>query len=70
MIEIICPHCKNPTYDEDALLCHFCGNSLQRASTGGVLGRMRGAGTKWIWISVGVVLVVMTIITMLLQGGF
>ncbi|MBF0330421.1 MAG: hypothetical protein HQL17_00670 [Candidatus Omnitrophica bacterium] len=70
MVEIVCPSCKNPTYDEDALLCHFCGGSLRRNSTGGVLGKMRGAGARWIWISVGVVLAVMTIITMFLQKGF
>ena len=28
----ICPHCGNPVFDEDALLCHFCGESLQRAA--------------------------------------
>jgi predicted nucleic acid-binding Zn ribbon protein len=25
-----CPHCKNPIYDDDALLCLFCGESLNR----------------------------------------
>ena len=30
MAEFICPHCKKPVYDEDALLCLYCGESLQR----------------------------------------
>jgi hypothetical protein len=30
MAEYICPHCKKPIYDEDALLCLYCGESLQR----------------------------------------
>ncbi|MBL7071641.1 MAG: hypothetical protein ISS26_05680 [Candidatus Omnitrophica bacterium] len=30
MPEHICPHCKNPIYDEEALLCLYCGNSLRR----------------------------------------
>ncbi len=34
MPEIICPHCKNPIYDEEALFCHFCGGSLRRSSRG------------------------------------
>ena len=51
MFEISCPHCKNLIYDEDALLCHFCGHSLGRSS-GGFLGAMRGAGMKWVLITV------------------
>ncbi len=29
-----CPHCHRPIYDEEALLCHFCGESLRRTSRG------------------------------------
>lgn len=39
MAERICPHCKNPIYDDDALLCHFCGESLQYQ--GGVMGKLK-----------------------------
>ncbi|MGE5308121.1 MAG: hypothetical protein ACM3OC_03470 [Deltaproteobacteria bacterium] len=28
MTERICPHCKRPVYDDDALLCLYCGGSL------------------------------------------
>jgi hypothetical protein len=30
MAEHICPHCRKPIYDDDALLCLYCGESLQR----------------------------------------
>lgn len=30
MAEYICPHCKQPVYDDDALLCLYCGESLRR----------------------------------------
>ena len=35
----ICPHCKNPIYDEEALLCLYCGNSLKRKI--GFMGNIR-----------------------------
>ena len=44
----ICPHCGNPVFDEDALLCHFCGESLQRAGQG-FLGRIRYANRRVVW---------------------
>jgi len=28
--EYICPGCKKPIYDDDALLCLYCGESLGR----------------------------------------
>jgi hypothetical protein len=31
MGENICPHCKKPVYDDEALLCLYCGESLQRS---------------------------------------
>ena len=63
MSEIICPHCKNPIYDEDALACHFCGNSLARASDG-VFGKMRGAGRKWVWVTLVLVILAVVLLTM------
>jgi len=63
MPDIICPHCKNLTYDEDALLCHFCGNSLNRGS-GGIMGRMRGAGMKWVWITVAILISIAFLVSM------
>ncbi len=51
MREIICPSCKNPIYDDEALLCHFCGGSLGKSSTG-ALGKMTGASGKWLAVTV------------------
>lgn len=48
MPEYICPNCKNPIYDEDALLCHFCGESLQRAGQG-FLSRIRYSNKRIVW---------------------
>ena len=43
-----CPNCKNPVYDREALLCHFCGGSLRRAGKG-FIGRIRYSNEKVIW---------------------
>ncbi|MCK5013419.1 MAG: hypothetical protein KAS66_06340 [Candidatus Omnitrophica bacterium] len=48
MSEYICPNCKKPIYDPDALLCHFCGGSLSRAGKG-FLGRVRYSNQKVVW---------------------
>ncbi len=42
MPEYICPHCKKPIYDDDALLCLYCGESLERGV--GFLGKMKYPG--------------------------
>ncbi len=39
MSEYICPHCKKPVYDDDALLCLYCGESLNRGA--GFMGKLR-----------------------------
>jgi len=39
MAEYVCPHCKKPIYDDDALLCLYCGDSLRRSS--GVISRLK-----------------------------
>jgi len=51
MADYICPNCKNPIYDEDALLCHFCGGSLQRAGKG-FISNLRYSNKKVIWFFV------------------
>ncbi len=48
MVEYICPHCKNPIYDQNALLCHFCGESLERAGNG-LLGKIRYSNQRVLW---------------------
>ena len=55
MAEHICPHCKNPIYDDEALLCLYCGENLNRAV--GFMGRLKYPTPKIIAvIAVGVVL--------------
>lgn len=57
MGEYTCPNCKNSIYDEDALLCHFCGGSLSRA-TKGFIGQVRYSNRKvaWFFLVFGVLL--------------
>lgn len=57
MIKHICPHCKNPIYDDEALLCLYCGESLNRRI--GVMGRIRYSAPK--------VIVVIIVISVLLS---
>ena len=39
MSECICPHCKKPIYDDEALLCLYCGQSLNRGV--GFMGKLK-----------------------------
>ena len=39
MPEHICPHCGKPIDDDEALLCLYCGENLERGV--GVLGKMK-----------------------------
>ena len=56
MPEHICPHCRQPIHDDDALLCHFCGESLNRPGSG-ITGWMRGASGLKKWVLVWIVVV-------------
>jgi len=35
----ICPNCKKPIYDDEALLCLYCGDSLKRSV--GFMGKFK-----------------------------
>jgi len=39
MPDFICPHCKKTIYDDDALFCLYCGESLGRGA--GFMGKLR-----------------------------
>ena len=54
MAEYICPHCKKPIYDDDALLCLYCGESLGRKP-----GFLKYAPVKILFIAI-VLLVVLS----------
>lgn len=65
MGEYICPHCKNPVCDVDALLCHFCGESLQRSGKG-LLSKIKYQRPKKIVVVV-ICLVLLSFILLMLR---
>lgn len=55
MAEFTCPNCGNPIYDEEALLCLYCGNSLRRKI--GFMGRIKHVSpTMILAIAIGLVI--------------
>jgi len=56
MSEYICPNCKKPIYDDDALLCLYCGESLRRAA--GFLGKIKYPRHKLVIITVVIILLI------------
>jgi len=64
MSEYICPKCKKPIYDDDVLLCLYCGESLHRES--GILGSMKYSHHKIIFIA-AVVLIVLAFAVLMLM---
>ena len=65
MSEYKCPHCAMPIYDDEALLCHFCGESLGRRSSG-VMGKLSGAKAKLIFVLIVLVIIASFVITSLM----
>ena len=55
MAEYICPHCKNPIYDDEALLCLYCGGSLKRSA--GFIGNIKYPRPRIIATIVAVVII-------------
>ncbi|MDD5108023.1 MAG: hypothetical protein PHC29_00715 [Candidatus Omnitrophica bacterium] len=62
MAEYICPHCKKPVYDDEALLCLFCGESLNRNI--GFMGKLRYPKPRIILIVIIIAVLVGFIILM------
>ncbi|MFH1394824.1 MAG: zinc ribbon domain-containing protein [Candidatus Omnitrophota bacterium] len=62
MAEYICPHCKKPVYDDEALLCLYCGENLERGV--GTLGKMKYS-SHWM-IFAGIVLFVILAFVLLM----
>ena len=61
MPEYICPYCKQSIYDDEALLCFYCGQSLNRPI--GFMGKLKYPEPKIIIIIiVALVLVSFTIL--------
>lgn len=48
MSEYLCPHCRKPIYDDDALLCLYCGGDLKRG--GGFISGLGELSSKIITV--------------------
>lgn len=64
MSEYICPHCKKPIYDEEALLCLYCGEGLNRGV--GFMGKIKYPRPRTITIIV-LVLVLLFFIALVIK---
>jgi len=64
MSEYICPHCKKSIYDDEALLCLYCGGSLGRSV--GVMGKLRFAKPHIIIVGI-VVLMLFSFMLLLMR---
>ena len=56
MPEYICPHCQQPINDDEALLCLYCGESLNRPV--GFMGRLKYPVHKIVIVVIVVLLVI------------
>jgi len=62
--EYLCPHCRKPVYDEEALLCLYCGESLNRGA--GFMGKLKYPKRKMI-LAVFVILVLLSFLILMLR---
>jgi len=63
MPEYICPHCKQPIYDDEALLCLYCGQSLNRPI--GFMGKLKYPAHKIVIVIIVALVLVSFMILML-----
>ncbi len=63
MSEYICPYCKKPIYDDEALMCLYCGQSLNRGI--GFIGKLKYPKHK-IFIIIIVVLVLISFLVLMI----
>jgi len=64
MSEYICPHCGKPIYDDDALMCLYCGENLERGV--GTLGKMKYS-THWAVITAVLAAVIAVFLVMIFR---
>ncbi|RKY31722.1 MAG: hypothetical protein DRP74_04300 [Candidatus Omnitrophota bacterium] len=64
MAEYICPHCKKPIYDDEALLCLYCGESLRRNI--GLMGKLKYSSPK-IMVTVIILVVLLGFIMLIIR---
>ena len=63
MSEYICPHCQKPIYDDEALLCLYCGESLKRGI--GFMGKLRYPAHRIIIIIIAILVLVVFVVFMM-----
>lgn len=63
MSEYICPHCQQPIYDDEALLCLYCGQGLNRAV--GFMGKLKYPKPKIIIVIIVALVLVSFMILMI-----
>lgn len=63
MSEYICPHCKQSISDDEALLCLYCGESLNRGV--GFMGKLKYPVHKIVIVVIVALLLVSFIILMI-----
>jgi hypothetical protein len=59
----ICPHCAKPIYDDEALVCLYCGESLNRGV--GFMGTIKYSKPRIFIIIITIVVVVGFVVAML-----
>jgi len=64
MPEYICPHCKSPIYDDEALLCLYCGKNLNRRI--GFMGRLKYP-TPRILIALAVIILLFSFVALIIR---
>jgi len=63
MSEYICPHCRRPIDDDEALLCLYCGQNLKRSI--GFMDRIKYPTPKIIIVIVVVIVLLSFVLFML-----
>lgn len=63
MGEYICPNCGKPIYDDDALLCLYCGESLRRSH--GFMGRLKYSPIKLVTFLIVLIVLIAFLILIL-----
>ena len=63
MAEKICPNCRKPIYEDEALFCHFCGESLQRSGQG-LFGQLKYG--RWRLVMAGFVIFIIVLFILFL----
>jgi len=63
VLEYICPHCKQLINDDEALLCLYCGQSLNRSV--GFIGKLKYPVHKIVIVAIVSLLIVSFMVLML-----